>query len=107
MRNAASCCQPRQESCVPRGARTTGATGSDASEVIGRRKIEVTVSDRVRQGRNVRARHAILHERLNTLADDGMGAADAYAGCERRAVVDALRGAEQLDGQDMLHVPND
>src|SRR5438270_13133149 len=114
IRSAASCCQPLQESEVPRGARMTRAPRVDRPGVIALEVMmifschgELSALDRRRHELDVRRKYAIAGERRNETPNSRLSARDTAPGLERQSIIDSLRGAHQLDGQHVTHVPHD
>src|SRR6266480_2755248 len=68
---------------------------------------EVSALDRVGEDEYVGGQHAVLLERLDELANEPMAGNGAATGTEGRAMVEPLRGAHQLDGENISHVAHD
>src|SRR6185503_7707005 len=68
---------------------------------------EVAVLDRRGDALDVRTEHAVSLQPWNVATHGSVSASDSSAGPERRAEIDPLCRAHQLDGEHVPHVVND
>src|SRR5207247_9333289 len=120
MRKAASCCQPRALSCVPRAARigvetlirdnlstlvwhsTATPVGRGPRPRFRSNLRQRAASDQIDGGLDLRLQYAVVVEGRHLFADRGMGFRGQFPRPQRRKQVDTLRRAQGLEGEDGL-----